>query len=121
MSWYVLSGIDFQNFFSLGLGYASQFKQNTDNPFWKDVLHNWSEFCNDIKIESVNHVLESPLWYNKHLINRVNFCIQDRYNKGIRLVSDITDEQRNVYQFEDLKEKYNVCGTFFRFSIFPEH
>ena len=100
------------------LGYASQFKQNIHNPFWKDVHQNWTEFCNDIKIESVNHVLESPLWNNKHLINGVNFCIQDWYNKRIRLVSDINDEQGNVYQFEDLKEKYNLCGTFFRFQSF---
>ena len=50
MSWYALSGIDFQKvFFSLGLGYASQFKQNIQNPFWKDVLQNSAEFCNDVK------------------------------------------------------------------------
>ena len=35
VSWYALSGIDFLKVFSLGLGKASQFKQNIQNPFRK--------------------------------------------------------------------------------------
>ena len=70
-SWYALSNIDFQKVFSLGSGFASYYKQYIDNPFWKEILHSWAEFCNTIKIESIYHVLNSPLWYNKKLFKVV--------------------------------------------------
>ena len=72
MPWSALSGIDFQKDFSLGLGYANQFKQKYRIHF---VLQNKAEFCNDGDVS----IMESPLWYNKHLINGVNFA----FNTGI--------------------------------------
>ena len=103
-TWCDLSGIDFQKVFTLGSGYARQFKQNIHNQFWKDVLENWAEFCNVLKCETIHHVLESPLWYNKNLLYGENFCIQNWYKKGIRTVYDIINAEGNFYQFEELKD-----------------
>ena len=60
VSWYTLSGIDVQKIFKFGMGYAKRFKQNLQNPFWKDVLQNWTDFCKDVKIDSINQILDSP-------------------------------------------------------------
>ena len=83
VSWYTLSGIDFQKLFKFGMGYAKRFKQNLQNPFWKDVLQNWADFCKDVKIDSVNQILDFPLWYNENLLNGIDFCIRDWHDKGI--------------------------------------
>ena len=114
-SWYALSNIDFQKVFSLGSGFASYYKQYIDNPFWKEILHNWAEFCNTIKIELIYHVLNSPLWYNKKLFNGGNIYIADWYEKGLRQISDLIDEQGNIYSFDVLKDMYNLRGTFLDF------
>ena len=115
-SWYALSTIDFQKFLSLGQGYANNIKQHTENPFWKEILQNWFDYCNNLKIETTNHILDSPLWYNRNLSNGENIFINDWFKKGIRYISDILDEQGNFYQFDILKTIYNIRGTFLDFQ-----
>ena len=75
VSWYTLSGIDFHKLFTLGIGYVKNLSQNMQNPFWKDVLQNWAEFCKEFKIESIRQVLDSPLWYNQNAENGNIFLI----------------------------------------------
>ena len=118
ISWYSLSGIDYQKLFSFGMGYAKYMRQNLQNPFWKDVLQNWAEFCKEVKTESITQILDSPLWYNQNLLNGLDFYIRDWHNKGIVLVSDIIDDEGNLYQFEALKTKYNLRGTNLDFRAF---
>ena len=118
ISWYSLSCIDYQKLFSFEMGYAKSLRQNLQNPFWKDVLQNWAEFCKEVKTESIKQILDSPLWYNQNLSNGLDFCIRDRHDKGIVLVSDIIDDEGNLYKFEALKTKYNLRGTNLDFRAF---
>ena len=118
ISWYSLSGIDYQKRFSFGMGYAKYLRQNLQNPFWKDVLQNWAVFCKEVKTESIKQLLDSPLWYNQNLLNGLDFYIRDWHDKGIVLVSDIIDDEGNLYQFEALKTKYNLRGTNLDFRAF---
>lgn len=115
-TWYDLSGIDFEKVFTLGSGYARQCKQTIHNPFWKDMLQNWADFCNAVSCETVDQVVESPLWFNKNLLNGENFCIHHWYKKGIRSIIDIIDAHGNFYEFEELKGMYNIRGTFLDFQ-----
>lgn len=112
ISWSSLSMINFQKLFSLGQGYVNQIKFNILNPFWKELLQNWVQFCKCIKVDSIFTVLNSPVWFNTNYINGDNFYIKDWYNKGVRHVSDLLDEHGNIYEFVDLKNKYNLRGTF---------
>ena len=112
LSWSSLSMINFQKMFSFGHGYADQLKANIANPFWKELLQNWVYFCKCTKVESIFTVLNSPLWFNSNLFHGDNFYIRDWYNKGIRHISDLLDEHGDIYQFEGLKTRYNMRGTF---------
>ena len=111
-SWCSLSKIDFEKLFTFGHGYINELQRNSDNPFWRCILVNWQEFCNNVKIETTREILDSPLWYNNNLRNGSNYCIYDWYRKGIRQVSDLLDEFGNFYDFEYLKDNYGVRGTF---------
>ena len=86
------------------------------NPFWKDILNDWISFCNGIDIEKTQGILDSPLWYNKKIINGNNFCIYEWHRKGIRHVSDLLDEQGNIYDFEIFKTRFGLRGTFLDFQ-----
>ena len=115
-SWFTLSEIDFQKVQSFGNGYSKRSIATLYNPFWKELLQIWSYFCNCIRIESVYQILNSPLWFNNNLLNGEYFFIRDWYNKGLRHVSDLIDENGIFYEFEDIKNHYNVRGTFLDFQ-----
>ena len=63
----------------------------------------------------MQNVLDSPVWYNKKLINGYNFCIWDWFKRGIRQVSDLYDEQGNLCSFETLKVRFGLKGTFLEY------
>ena len=115
-SWYSLSMIDFQKIFSFGKGYATRVASNLNNPFWKELLQIWAHFCSCIKVESIFQILNSPLWFNNNLRNGDYIYIKDWYNKGLRHVSDLIDERGNLYEFEALKTRHNLRGTFLEFQ-----
>ena len=75
-----------------------------------DFLKAWSHFCNVCDIDSIQHILDSPIWFNTNLIQK-NLFINDWCKKGVTNIADLLDEQGNFYQFETFKRIYNVRGT----------
>ena len=110
--WYSLSNIQFEPLFNMGWGYSIQVNENIANPFWKEILRHWNEFCSMVNVETVWQILDSPLWYNKNLIQGTNLFIKNWYEKGIRLVSDLLDQNGNFHNVESFKRRYSVAGTF---------
>ena len=109
-TWSTLSNINFAHLFIYGGTYASQQTLNVINPFWRDFLKAWSHFCNVCDIDSIQHILDSPIWFNTNLIQE-NLFINDWCKKGVTNIADLLDEQGNFYQFETFKRIYNVRGT----------
>ena len=120
-SWFELCKIDFQKIFCFGSEYKmSNEILNLQNPFWIDTTTGWSEYCNKIEIESAQDILDSPLWYNKNLINGQNLYISDWHNKGIRYISDLFDESGNLFEFDMLENRYGLRGTFWTINLLLE-
>ena len=69
-------------------------------------------FSKIIKIEKLEDILYSPIWYNSKLIQGQNFFIKEWYDKGVRQIIDLLDAEGKFYQYNDFKQKYNVNGTF---------
>ena len=65
--WSYLSFINFHTRFSVVGTYANKLSKELHNPFWKDVMHTWAEFCKILPVKNIGQVLESPLWYNENL------------------------------------------------------
>lgn len=110
-AWIYISSVNFKKLFTLGGLYASQQSLNMINPFWKDVLQHWSYFCKALKIESIQQVLNSPIWFNSKFINH-NIYFESWYKKGIISVYDLIDNNGNFYEFQSLKKLYDIRGTF---------
>ena len=60
--------------------------------------------------------MNSPLWFNSNLTNGDYFFIKDWYNKGLKHVSDLIDEHGNFYEFDVIKTRNNLRGTFLDFQ-----
>ena len=116
ISWCSMANINFEKLFNFGPGYVRVVLSDIQNPFWRDILTDWGSFCDCINIEKVQDILNAPLWYNKKLINGHSFFINEWYKKGIRQVSDLLNEQGNMFDFEALKTRYGIRGTFLEYE-----
>ena len=112
-TWYILNPIDFDKVLSLGGEYARNLAMNIRNPFWKDILISWTDFCKEVKSEEIKSVLSLPLWFNTHLGNGNNLYVNNWYSKGIKTIGAILDDNGNFYTFDRLKEVYRVKGSTF--------
>ena len=110
-SWLQLSNVDFKQLLSVGWQYAESLINQLNNPLWKDPLDHWALFCKTVKIESVKHILDSPLWFNSNF-NIGNRSIKDWFQKGITTIYDLIDRNGNWYDFESLKTAYGIGGIF---------
>ena len=88
---------------------------NISNPFWKDLLLSWASFCEILKLIIYKKILDSPILYNSKLSRGRYFYIKNWFEKGGRLISDLIDENGNLYQFERFKEIYGVRGTYLEY------
>ena len=86
--WTCLSLINFHTLFSIGGSYAFKLSSELQNPFWKDLMHIWAEFCKILPVENIGQILDSPLWHNEN-IGRGKILFKNWHEKGIRVVFDI--------------------------------
>ena len=86
------------------------------NPFWRDVFKAWSKYVTR-SLESYENedIIHQPIWYNPFL----NFKFkQNWYDHGLRTLTDVIDENGQLYTFEKLKLIYEITGTFIEYNAF---
>ena len=107
-----LSELNLTEVFSRGDHYAYLKSEEIGNPFLKDTLQSLKIFCKTVLIETVEDMLCSPNWFNSKFNQGQNLFIKEWYDKRIRNIVDLLDNEGNFYQYNDLKNKYNINGTF---------
>ena len=115
-AWNSLSNIDINNVSSMGENYAEINAKELLNPFWKEVLRSWKHLCHLVKIEKLEDILNSPIWHNTHITHGQNMFIREWHHKGIRNIIDLINLDGNFYEFNELKAKYNLHGTFLDYN-----
>ena len=111
-NWSYLAGIDFDKGVCLGDCYFKSVSRKLYNPFWKDLINSLQTFYTAVKIEKIDDILTSPIWCNSNLSSDENFIFNDWFLKGIRNIIDIIDSNGHLLTFEQLREQYNIKGTF---------
>lgn len=106
-----LSYIHFVKLYSFGGCYAAKLMHELQNPFWKNLMHIWFEFCKIVPVENIAYVVESPIWYNSH-IGHGRLFLKNLSDNGIRVIYDIIGDDGEFYTFEELKAIFNIRGTF---------
>ena len=98
--------------FSLGDTYRKTVIKDLRNPFWKNILESWVKYLRSYKIDSLVKVMYSPLWGNYQIHENKNHIINEWYIKGIRNVIDLIDDDGSMYDFQKLKDVYEIHGTY---------
>ena len=109
--WKELASINFSEIFSFGGVCAAKLSSNLQNPFWKDLMKVWSEFCEAVPVENIKQILICPIWHNDRIGNGQLF-LRNWWDMGIRVINDLISEEGIFYSFEQLKAKYNIRGIF---------
>ena len=102
-TWHTFTPINFGKVLSLGGEFARNQAIHLNNPFWKDVLISWADFCKEVKPEDIKSVLRAPLWFNTNLRNGKNLYVHNWDNRGIKTIGDLLDNNGNFYTFDRLK------------------
>lgn len=57
------------NLFTKGdaCNYAGKKANELTNPFWKDLLLSWNHFCKAVRIETLEDILNCPIWFNSNM------------------------------------------------------
>ena len=111
-NWSILSRINLNKLFSLGDAYSNTVIKDIRNPFWKNVLESWIQYIRSVKTDSLVKIMYSPLWGNTQINENGNYIVNEWYNKGIRNVMDLIDENGLIYEFQELKQRYYIPGTY---------
>lgn len=111
-----LSKLNFSKLLSLGDLYCSQISKNVRNPFWKNIVESWKLFLKSLKIINLEEIVYCPLWENSQISSNGSFFLKDWYDKGIRNILDIINENGLLYDFVDLKNRYNIKGTYLDYA-----
>ena len=115
-NWSTLSKINFNKIVSMGDAYSGMVTKDLRNPFWKNILESWSQYIRSFKIDSLVKVIYSPLWGNSQINGNRNDIVNEWYNKGIRNVIDLIDENGLMHDLQTLKDLYNIHGTYLDYA-----
>lgn len=95
-----------------GKHYTEKIISQIKNKFWKNVLLAFSEFSSSIKNDTEDYS-KCPLFYNSNiLIGNKSIFLKSWYDKGIRYINDILDENGRILnkatfeKISDMKVNY---------------
>ena len=87
---------------SCNVEYIQDILSTLNNQFWKDVLKSFLDinYKTDICEEQI---LKSPLFYNRNIkIDRKYVFNKTWYDKGIRFVNDLVNQNGSFYSFQEV-------------------
>ena len=98
---------------------------STLNPFWKDILNNFSNLQNE-KVTDGNDVLSQSIWLNSHIkINNTSPCLKNWIENYNYIINDLLDQNKQIMSHEIFQDTYHVDITFVELygiiSAIPRH
>ena len=94
--------------FTLGPEFSKHIANRTKNQFWKDTLYCYNEFrMLNKKLENSRSCLYNEIWYNNDVkINNRHIFYRLWYDKGIRYIIDLFDENGIFLTYNSFCEKF---------------
>ena len=104
---------DFQNF---GAEFISTKIKRINNPFWKDVFSSYKVFLDSLKPRTWDQFLSQPIWFNsKFKVGRTCMFYRNWYERGIRFVNDLFDENGSLLSYESFIQMFDLRTNFLDF------
>ena len=86
---------------SCNVEYIQDILSTLNNQFWKYVLKSFLDINYKTEI-CEEQILKSPLFYNRNIkIDRKNVFYKTWYDKGIRFVNDLVNQNGSFYSYQE--------------------
>ena len=87
---------------SCNVEYIQDILSTLNNQFWKDVLKSFLDINYKTEI-CEEQILRSPLFYNRNIkIDRKYVYYKTWYDKGIRFVNDLVNQNGSFYSYQEV-------------------
>ena len=94
--------INLENLTSCNVEYIQDILSTLNNQFWKDVLKSFLDMNYKTEI-CEEQILKSPLFYNRNIkIDRKYVFYKTWYDKGIRFVNDLVNQNGSFYSYQEV-------------------
>lgn len=101
---------------SCNVEYIRDIYNTINNQFWKDVLKAFLEINCKMEIDE-EHVLKSPIFCNKNIkVGRNHIFYKTWYDKGIRFVNDLVNDNGNFKNYQEIKITTGTFGNFLEYQ-----
>ena len=80
----------------LGSNYAESLAKLSNNKFWADVGHSWSNLSKNIQIKNSTDAMSEPIWHNSKISKAVLYC-PTWFRSGIISVADMLLQTGSFY------------------------
>ena len=91
----------------LGSDYAESLAKQSNNKFWADVGHSWSNLSKNIQIKNSMDAMSEPIWHNLK-ISKAALYFPTWFRSGIILVADMFTANRELLSQKDLEQSYSI-------------
>jgi hypothetical protein len=82
------------------------------NKFWREVLEAWSIYNYDDTVDNTDVTLQT-IWFNSSIkVGHNTIFYKEWYRKGIKIIDDLLDENKQFLTFQQFVNKYNVNTDF---------
>ena len=96
--------------------YIEEMITHLPNKFWKDVLLSLIKINKKMAFTEAD-ILKSPLYYNDHIkIDGSYIFFESWFNKGIKYINDLIDENGEFYRQDNFTRKTGVKTNFLQYN-----
>ena len=91
-----------------------KYSQNSKILFWKDVLLSWEKVIEKEQNFNCHFFLASPIWFNNKIkIDNKSIFYKEWFEKGVRSINDLINEDGTYLTLDQFQEKYKIVVNFF--------
>ena len=98
----------------LGSNYAESLAKQSNNKFWADVGHSWSNLSKNIQIKNSMDGMSKPIWQNTK-ISIAALYFPTWFRSGIILVADMFTANRELLSQKDLEQSYSIKTNYLEY------
>ena len=106
---------EFRDICTYGKNYIDRIYDITDNPFWKNVLDSLLYLWENDRMITPDNRLLTPLWLNENLKIPIKKTWKQ---KGVYIVNDILDRNRNTMSIMEFQNTFNIKTNFLEYGSF---
>ena len=104
---------DFHEIFNHGNDFVERMYEIIQIPFWKDVLSSLKLLFKSDICTNLNHVCNTPLWYNSTLRQPLK---HKWLKKGVSIIGDILTDDCKIMSFDQFQETFDVKTNFLEYG-----